>query len=100
MKNTTGSVGRFMQRHDNLFPNLRFGTTRQARLARTYAGAMMSENYTGCGAVWLARLNGVQEVVGSNPASPTVFQKEPFDENVEGLSHCGDGSCGSQIMFK
>src|SRR6266567_9378039 len=26
---------------------------------------------TGCGAAWLARLTGGQEVAGSNPASPT-----------------------------
>jgi hypothetical protein len=26
---------------------------------------------TGCGAVWLARLTGGQEVPGSNPGSPT-----------------------------
>ncbi len=26
---------------------------------------------SGCSAAWLARLNGVQEVVGSNPATPT-----------------------------
>ena len=38
--------------------------------------------------------------VSSNPVAPTLFGNEPFGENVEGLSHCGDGSCGSQIMFK
>ena len=27
---------------------------------------------SGCGAVWLARLNGVQEVAGSSPATPTI----------------------------
>ena len=27
---------------------------------------------SGCSAAWLARLNGVQEVVGSNPATPTT----------------------------
>ena len=27
---------------------------------------------TGCGAAWLARLTGGQEVAGSNPASPTI----------------------------
>ena len=48
---------------------------------------------SGCSAAWLACYLGVVEVVGSNPASPTVFQKEPFGENVEGLSHCGDESC-------
>ena len=29
------------------------------------------EGHTGCGAAWLARLTGGQEVAGSNPASPT-----------------------------
>ncbi len=28
---------------------------------------------SGCGAAWLARLLGVQEVPGSNPGSPTIF---------------------------
>ena len=28
---------------------------------------------SGCGAAWLARLLGVQEVPGSNPGSPTKF---------------------------
>ena len=27
---------------------------------------------SGCGAAWLARLLGVQEVPGSNPGSPTI----------------------------
>lgn len=30
---------------------------------------------SGCSAAWLARLNGVQEVVGSNPATPTTIFK-------------------------
>jgi hypothetical protein len=29
------------------------------------------QNISGRGAVWLARLNGVQEVAGSNPVAPT-----------------------------
>jgi hypothetical protein len=32
----------------------------------------------------------VQEVGGSNPPAPTFLQIEPFGENVEGLSLCGD----------
>ena len=31
-----------------------------------------------------------QEVAGSNPVAPTILRNEPFGENVEGLSHCGD----------
>ena len=31
---------------------------------------------SGCGAAWLARLLGVQEVPGSNPGSPTKFPKD------------------------
>lgn len=31
---------------------------------------------SGCGAAWLARLLGVQEVPGSNPGSPT----KPFNQ--------------------
>src|SRR5580704_13903654 len=30
-----------------------------------------SHRHTGCGAAWLARLTGGQEVPGSNPGSPT-----------------------------
>jgi hypothetical protein len=41
---------------------------------------------TGRGAAWLARLLGVQEVVGSNPAGPTFANGKPFDQEVEGLS--------------
>src|SRR5438046_2374745 len=33
-----------------------------------------------------------REVAGSNPVAPTIFRNEPFGENVEGLSHCGDQS--------
>ena len=48
----------------------------------------------GRGAVWLARLNGVQKVASSNLVAPTFLRKKPFGENVEGLSHCGSRSCG------
>jgi hypothetical protein len=34
------------------------------------------DKHSGCGAAWLARLLGVQEVPGSNPGSPT----NPFKE--------------------
>ncbi len=34
------------------------------------------------------------------PVAPTFFRNEPFGENVEGLSHCGDKGWGSRIMFK
>ena len=35
---------------------------------------------SGCSAAWLARLNGVQEVVGSNPATPTILILYEFQE--------------------
>jgi hypothetical protein len=41
-----------------------------------------------------------QEVGGSNPLAPTVVQKKPFGENVEGLFHYRDGSCSFKIVFK
>ena len=34
-------------------------------------GDIYNSNTSGRGAVWLARLNGVQEVAGSNPVAPT-----------------------------
>jgi hypothetical protein len=37
---------------------------------------------------------------GSNPAAPTLFQKKPFSENVEGLSHCGDESCAIETLVQ
>src|SRR5262245_32320492 len=37
----------------------------------------------GRGAVWLARLNGVQEVAGSNPVAPTFAR-------LTGTSSCGE----------
>ena len=33
---------------------------------------------------------GTKSAAGSNPVTPTILQIEPFDENVEGLSLCGD----------
>src|SRR5205807_7907554 len=35
-------------------------------------GASIARRCSGRGAVWLARLNGVQEVAGSNPVAPTL----------------------------
>jgi hypothetical protein len=52
---------------------------------------------SGRSAAWLARLLGVQEVVGSNPAGPTILQKKPFGETVEGLSRFQFKSCGVQF---
>ena len=43
---------------------------------------------SGCGAAWLARLLGVQEVVGSNPASPT----NPFFFQIRRISGARPGS--------
>jgi hypothetical protein len=40
-------------------------------------------------------------VEGSNPFAPTLFRNEPFgeDEDVEGLSRCGDESYNSVSVF-
>ena len=37
--------------------------------------------------------------LGSNPVAPTILQKKPFGENVEGLSHFRDESYGFMIVF-
>src|SRR5689334_2207068 len=42
---------------------------------------------SGRGAVWLARLNGVQEVAGSNPVAPTS-QGSPAQEVAVSLALC------------
>jgi hypothetical protein len=59
---------------------------------------------SGCGAAWLARLLGVQEVPGSNPGSPTKFLKhvQPADlpiavcgvqpESIPGRQNAPDSS--------
>src|SRR5205807_8429852 len=44
---------------------------------------------TGCGAAWLARLTGGQEVAGSNPASPT--RKSRSEALSEGGAHAVQG---------
>src|ERR1700683_3671929 len=40
----------------------------------------LSDRHTGCGAAWLARLTGGQEVPGSNPGSPTHIlpSRQPY----------------------
>ena len=57
------------------------------------------KSHSGCGAAWLARLSGGQEVVGSNPASPTItveamcgrfvgsFRAEDLIEELETAAH-------------
>jgi hypothetical protein len=47
-------------------------------------------------------LRGVwdHEVAGSNPVTPTVIRDEPFDENVEGLSHISDESCAVEVAVQ
>ena len=45
---------------------------------------------TGRSSAWLERLVWDQEVAGSNPVAPTIFLFEPFDNQVEGLSHFRD----------
>src|SRR6185437_7895608 len=42
----------------------------------------------GCSSVWLERRFWEPKVAGSNPVTPIVFQKQPFGQQVEGLSHC------------
>ncbi|MFO0825382.1 MAG: hypothetical protein U0792_20065 [Gemmataceae bacterium] len=39
----------------------------------------------------------MQEVVGSNPAGPTIYLEEPFGQLVEGLSHCGDKTYADEL---
>ena len=42
-------------------------------LERAKINACATLGVSGCGAAWLARLLGVQEVPGSNPGSPTKY---------------------------
>ena len=65
-----------------------FGSTRpEQHAARTRTCTAILEKLTasGCGAAWLARLLGVQEVPGSNPGSPTI---KPLHRPVP--NHCSN----------
>ena len=42
-------------------------------VVESYRALPLGSFHTGCSAAWLARLSGGQEVVGSNPASPTLL---------------------------
>jgi hypothetical protein len=48
----------------------------QRKSARAPVRKTSTIEASGCGAAWLARLLGVQEVPGSNPGSPTKFPKD------------------------
>jgi hypothetical protein len=58
-------------------PDRRSTKCRQENSAVSFQGsgplAELGEHDTGCGAAWLARLTGGQEVPGSNPGSPTSW---------------------------
>ena len=47
----------------------------------------LPQTHTGCGAAWLARLSGGQEVGSSNLPSPTL-EPGTFDEEGPGRRHC------------
>ena len=42
----------------------------------------------------------MQEVVGSNPASPIVFRNEAFGEDVDRPSHFKDESCAVKPVIQ
>ena len=42
---------------------------------------------TGCGAVWLARLNGVQEAGGSSPPTPTITKETGTGHHKPAAGH-------------
>jgi len=44
--------------------------------------------------------NAPEKKFNSRLVAPTIFQKEPFGEHVEELSHFADGSCSFKIVFK
>ena len=45
---------------------------RDGQTGRSRSWSLVRQYKTGCGAAWLARLTGGQEVPGSNPGSPTT----------------------------
>ena len=53
------------------------------------AGVCYDPPHSGYSAAWLARLTGGQEVVGSNPASPTHFVRNDLLETVPESSRSG-----------
>ena len=52
--------------------------TPRGGMAREKSPGQRVEVHAGCGAAWLARLTGGQEVAGSNPASPTEHLSPPM----------------------
>ena len=48
----------------------------------------------------VARLVRDEKVGGSNPLTPTFREIKPFDEHVEGLSHCGEMTCAVEAAVR
>ena len=69
--------GRFAKRLQNRASEFRRARARQVE--------SQVSSITGCGAAWLARLTGGQEVPGSNPGSPTIISAchEPYQRMVQ-----------------
>ena len=55
------------------------------------------EGDRGVAQLGLERLVRDQEVVGSNPITPTIFPQKPFGQQVEGLSHFKDKSYADEL---
>jgi hypothetical protein len=53
--------------------------------------------------LYLSRLQAIRwsdGPPGSIPAASTLWNRKPFGQNVEGLSHCGDKSCVNELAVQ
>ena len=72
------------RRGGSRWPPAGCATTPTSATASRRSRPVGSPRHTGCGAAWLARLTGGQEVAGSNPASPTT-KAEPASQTAESV---------------